>query len=82
MSQEKNKPKRAKVLKIALPKENFASELLRVFKNEVHGDIVLSLHDNGKAFLTVYDTENKNYKTHTLDFTKEYPIVTEDAPNA
>jgi hypothetical protein len=82
MSQEKNKPKRVKVLKIALPKENFARDLLHVLKNEVHGDIVLSLHDNGKAYLHVYDTENDKHKTHTLDFTKEYSIVTEDAPNA
>jgi hypothetical protein len=74
--------KKVKVLKIDLPKENFGRELLRVLKNEVHGEIVLSLHDNGKAFLTVFDTENKNHKTHTLDFPKEYSIVTEDAPDA
>lgn len=72
-------PKVKRILEIDCPKPGRGREMLRVFANELHGEAVISLHGDGKMYLTIYaqGVGKLPHKTHEInpDFFRVVEIV-------
>ena len=75
---------KCKILEIECPKKGYARELLRVPRNEIHGEVVMTLHDDGRMWLYIFANgiDNVPHKTHEVELEHSQVVLKELGANS